>query len=123
MQKIFLADDSGPIRQRLSDQLGAVEGVTIIGHAISAEEAIEAILARKPDVVVLDLNLMQSSGFDVLRAVREHAPQIDVYMLSNYAAEPYRRFAAELGARGFFDKSSEFERVREVIARRAPITH
>ena len=40
-------------------------------------------------------------------------------MLSNFATQPYRRLAAELGARDFFDKSTEFERVRDLVAKRA----
>ena len=40
-------------------------------------------------------------------------------MLSNFAAYPYRSLAEALGVRGFFDKTKEFERVREVIAERA----
>ena len=55
----------------------------------------------------------------VLRAVREQAPEIDVYMLSNFATEPYRRLAADLGARNFFDKSTEMNQVRDVLAKRA----
>jgi DNA-binding NarL/FixJ family response regulator len=58
----------------------------------------------------------------VLRAVQAAAPAIEVYMLSNFASEPYRRLAAELGARDFFDKSSEIERVRDVVAGRAAVT-
>jgi DNA-binding NarL/FixJ family response regulator len=68
---------------------------------------------------VLDLHLADGSGFDVLSAVHKHAPGIDVYMLSNFASEPYRRHAERLGAAGFFDKSSEIERVREVVAKHA----
>jgi DNA-binding NarL/FixJ family response regulator len=55
----------------------------------------------------------------VLRAVHRAAPEIDVYMLSNFVSEPYRRLAERLGARDFFDKSKEFERVRDTVARRA----
>jgi hypothetical protein len=40
-------------------------------------------------------------------------------MLSNFVAEPYRELAERLGARDFFDKSSDLERVRRVIAERA----
>jgi DNA-binding NarL/FixJ family response regulator len=73
--------------------------------------------------VLLDLCLERSSGFDVLRELQAREPGIDVYMLSNFASEPYRRHAARLGARGFFDKSNEFERVRDVIAQRASAVH
>jgi len=117
---IFLVEDSQPVRERLAAMLGAIPGATLVGQAEHAEPAIRAILATHPDVVVLDLGLAGgTSGFDVLRAVRPQAPEIEFYMLSNFAADPYRQLAARLGARGFFDKSKEFERVREAIAQRA----
>lgn len=122
MQKVFLVEDSLPVRERLSELLTA-GGNQIVGTAAGAREAIAAILAARPDAVVLDLNLAQGSGFDVLRAVRDAAPEIDFYMLSNFASEPYRRYAESLGARGFFDKTSEFERVRDILAERAASVH
>jgi DNA-binding NarL/FixJ family response regulator len=69
--------------------------------------------------VILDLNLAEGGGFDVLRTLRAQAPEIDVYMLSNFSAYPYRQLAERLGARGFFAKTREFERVREVAANKA----
>ena len=66
---------------------------------------------------------LQHSLVKGLRALRERAPGIAVYMLTNYPASHYRRLAAELGARGFFDKSTEFNRVREEIAACAGATH
>ena len=117
--KVFIVEDSPIIRERLLALLGSIEGAAAVGQASSAEEAIEGILQARPDAVVLDLKLASGSGFDVLRAVHERAPGIDLYMLSNFAAEPYRRMAARLGARDFFDKSNEFQRVREVLAARA----
>ena len=117
---IFLVEDSQPVRERLAAMLEAIPGATVSGQADHAEPAIREILATHPDVVVLDLGLAGgSSGFDVLRAVRPQAPEIDFYMLSNFAADPYRQLAGRLGARGFFDKSREFERVRDAIAQRA----
>lgn len=117
--KVFIVEDSPIIRERLLALLGSIEGAAAIGQASSAGEAIDGILALQPDAVVLDLKLADGSGFDVLRAVHERAPGIELYMLSNFAAEPYRRMAARLGARDFFDKSNEFQRVREVLAARA----
>lgn len=119
LMQVFLVDDSPLIRDRLTALLSGVPGAEVSGHAADAEAAIRDILATRPDVVVLDLSLAGGSGFDVLRAVRPREPQIDFYMLTNFAADPYRQLAGKLGARGFFDKSSEFERVREAIAARA----
>lgn len=119
--QVFLVEDSPLVRERLITLLGSVPGARVQGCASEAQAAIRDILACRPDVVVLDLKLAKGSGFDVLRAVHAEAPAIDFYMLSNFASEPYRRLAGKLGARDFFDKSSEFERVREVIARRAAV--
>jgi DNA-binding NarL/FixJ family response regulator len=99
--------------------LDAVPGASVVGEATRADAAIRDILATRPDVVVLDLSLADGSGFDVLRAVHHQAPEIDFYMLSNFAADPYRQLAERLGARDFFDKSKEFERVRDIIVQRA----
>jgi DNA-binding NarL/FixJ family response regulator len=118
--EIFLVEDSLPVRARLAAMLDGIPGATLVGEAADAEAAIREILASRPDVVMLDLGLAGgTSGFDVLRAVRPQAPEIDFYMLSNFAADPYRQLAGRLGARAFFDKSREFERVREIIAQRA----
>ena len=119
MQDIYLVEDSAPVRERLAAMLASIPDTHVVGHAGGAGEAISDILAKHPDVVLCDLNLKQGTGFDVLRALRDKAPEIECYMLSNFATQPYRRIAAELGARDFFDKSSEFERVRDVVARRA----
>ena len=121
--RVFLVEDSPAILERLEALLASVEGSRTVGHASRAGEAIEGILAERPDMVVLDLKLADGSGFDVLRAVRSAAPGIDVYMLSNFASEPYRRLAERLGARNLFDKTTEFERVREVILDRAGRMH
>lgn len=123
MQKVFLVEDSPLVLERLTALLGALPNTRIVGHAAGADEAVRAILAAQPDVVVLDLKLAQGTGFDILIELHGKAPGIDLYMLSNFVSEPYRRQAERLGVRGFFDKSTDFERVREVIAQRAAQQH
>lgn len=120
--EIFLVEDSPPVRARLAEMLAAIPGATLVGQATNAADATQGILTLRPQVVVLDLSLGGgSSGFDVLRNVHGVAPEIDFYMLSNFSADPYRQLAEKLGARDFFDKTREFNRVRDVIASRAAI--
>ncbi len=119
--RVFVVEDSRLVRERLLAMLSGVAQTA--GTADNAEDAIAGILETHPDAVVLDLKLARGSGIDVLRALRERAPGIAVYMLTNYPASHYRRLAGELGARGFFDKSTEFNRVREEIAACAGATH
>ena len=120
---VFLVEDSAQVVQRLEEMLAAIDGVRTVGSAASADEAIREVLTLHPDAVLCDISLAQGTGFDVLRALHAQAPEVDVYMLSNFATEPYRRLAARLGARGFFDKTTELERMRDAVAARAASQH
>jgi len=117
--RVFLVEDSPLVCERLRAMLAGIEGTRAVGTAATAREAIERIRSEHPDVVLLDLRLAEGSGFEVLRALRAQACAVEVYMLSNTADAPYRRAAEHLGARGYYDKSTEFERVRDALADRA----
>ena len=113
--RVFLVEDSPLLRKRIETMLHALPGASFVGNAATADAAIDAILADPPDAVVLDIQLEKGSGFDVLRSVREAQPQVAVYILTNFANDAYRATAARLGARGFFDKTNEFELLREAL--------
>jgi DNA-binding NarL/FixJ family response regulator len=123
MQTVYVVEDAPLVRERLVEMLEALPGACVVGSSGRADEAIEDILAERPDVVLLDVRLAQGSGLDVLRAVHELAPEIDFYMLSAFASDPYRRLAARLGARDFFDKTRDVEQMRDVIAARTATKH
>jgi len=113
---VFLVEDSPLLRSRLEALLASIPGARVVGHATGAQAAIGAILAARPQAVVLDLHLDQGNGFDVMKALREAAPGIFIYVLTNFPSEPHRRKAESLGARGFFDKSGEFEKLGATLA-------
>jgi DNA-binding NarL/FixJ family response regulator len=113
---VFLVEDSAPIRARLAEMLGGVAGVAIVGEAESPAAAIDGILRTLPDSVVLDLQLLGGSGIEVLRKVCPIAPQIVFIMLTNHSDPQYRKVCLQNGATHFLDKSTEFDKVREVIA-------
>jgi two-component system, OmpR family, response regulator len=113
---VFLVEDSPLLRPRLEAMLASIAGARLVGQAAGAQAAIDAILAGRPDAVVLDIHLEEGNGFEVLKALQKSAPQVAVYVLTNFPTEPYRRKAASLGARGFFDKSGELDRLRDALA-------
>ena len=121
--RVFLVEDSPEVLERIQADLALIPGLSTIGHADTAADAIREVLAAHPDVVLLDLRLREGTGMDVLRALHASAPEIDVYLCSSYAAEPFRGMALRLGAREVFDKSTEFGRIKEVLARRAAAFH
>jgi DNA-binding NarL/FixJ family response regulator len=121
--RIYIVDDSAAIRGRLAEMLGRIEGVSVVGQAAGASEAIEAILKLRPDGVLLDLNLMGRTGIDVLRVVHPEAPQIVFIVLTNHSEPQYRAVCDKAGASYFLDKTRDFERVSEVIAEIAARHH
>jgi DNA-binding NarL/FixJ family response regulator len=118
---VFLVEDSAPIRERLAEMLGAVQGVTIVGEAASPASAIDGILRTRPDAVVLDIHLAGGSGVEVLRKVCPLEPGIVFIMLTNHPDLLYRKICLGWGAAHFLDKTTEFGKVRDVIAALATI--
>jgi DNA-binding NarL/FixJ family response regulator len=116
LTSIYIVDDSASIRQRLVAMLESIGGVAIVGQAETAGDAIEGILATRPDSVLLDLNLRAGSGIDVLKTIRGRLPMIKFVVLTNHAEPQYRRACARMGAQYFLDKSTEFDGVRTAIA-------
>ena len=120
---IYIVDDSAAIRSRLCDMLGRLDGVRIVGEAGAASQAVAEILSLRPHSVLLDLNLGGTSGMQVLRAIHPQAPDIAFVVLTNHAEPQYRRACERAGAAYFLDKSTEFDRVPDVIARIASTRH
>jgi two-component system response regulator DesR len=112
---LFIVEDSIPVRDRLVRSIEDMPGLDIIGTAEDVGTAIRALTDRSPDALILDLQLPGGSGLQVLRAVRQQCPHMRVIVMTNFAAEPYRKAALAAGAEIFLDKSAEFGRVRDIL--------
>jgi DNA-binding NarL/FixJ family response regulator len=115
--RVFIVDDSAYMRTRIAETLGCMERVRVVGEAASARSATAGILGLRPHSVLLDLNLGDGTGIEVLKSVRRQAPEIVFVVLTNQTEDPYRRACTAAGAEYFLDKTREFGKVREVIAR------
>ena len=115
LMKIFLADDSVLIVERLKAMISDLPEIEIIGEARNGIEAINAVGKLNPDVVVLDIKIPGVDGIDVLTDIKNKNQNIVVIMLTNYPYPQYRKKCLELGADYFFKKSTEFENVIETL--------
>lgn len=121
--KVFLAEDSAPIRQRVAASL-ARQGMTVVGEADTPDACISGILASQPDVVVLDVHLEGGTGLQVLRALRDSDAQPAFVVFSNTAGPAYRRRYLAEGASAFVDKSSALEQLALAVhAASRPTVH
>ena len=79
-------------------------------------QSTEALLAEQtPDLVLLDINLGNRSGIELLQFIRERYPTVTVIMLSNQSGPRFRAVCLELGAASFIDKSTEFGQIRSIV--------
>jgi DNA-binding NarL/FixJ family response regulator len=112
--KVFIADDSPILRERLHAMLSELPGIKVIGQAGNVPETIESIQALHPDAVILDIGMPGGNGIDVLKNIKKIGVTPVVIMLTNYSDPRYRKTCMDLGAEYFFDKSTEFTKARKV---------
>jgi DNA-binding NarL/FixJ family response regulator len=113
--KIFIADDSVKVVERLTDLLKQVVGLELIGHAADGPEAAESIHKLNPDVVILDFRMPKGNGIDVLKAIKITRPGTKVIMLTNFPYAQYRKKCLDAGADFFLDKSSDFNQIPGIV--------
>ena len=114
--KTLLVEDSKLISARLLELIVQTPGVTASSVVDTEADAISAINREMPDVIILDLQLRQGSGFGVMRHVNTMSMPPIVVVLTNYALPQFQAQVIALGAYCFLDKSREFERLPEVLA-------
>jgi len=114
--RVVIVDNTPRVRERLKALLHtAAPYAEVVGETAEAQAAIRLIRDRRPDVLILDLQLAGGSGFEVLRAVKlaPHAPVVIV--LTNLTAFEYQTTCLEAGAEFFLDKSFGFDQLAKTI--------
>jgi ActR/RegA family two-component response regulator len=126
--RLFIVEDSSAILQRLLRSISDLPDVDFVGSAEDVAPAIAGVEKTHPDALILDLQLRSGNGLDVLRAVRQSQPDMQVVVFTNFAEDAYRDAAMKAGAQEFLDKNADFPKVRDILtrwvdARRTNTTH
>jgi two-component system response regulator DevR len=123
--RIFLMDDHELVRRGLVDLLKSEPGLTVVGEAATAAEALRRIPGAKPDVALLDGRLPDGSGIDVCRDIRASHPEIRCVILTSYDDDEALFAAIMAGASGYLLKevggSSLVAGIRQVAEGRSLI--
>lgn len=118
--RVFLLDDHEIVRRGIADLLHAEPGITVVGEAGTAEEAVRRIPAARPHVAVLDTRLPDGSGIEVCRDVRASNPEIRCIILTSYDDNDAIFAAVMAGAAGYLLKEirgrSLVDAIRQVAA-------
>jgi DNA-binding NarL/FixJ family response regulator len=113
--KVLIADDSTLVRDRLATLISELKDVELVGQSGSALETLEAIQQLRPDVVILDIRMPDGNGILVLEKIKAREAAPAVIMLTAFPYPQYRKKCLEAGAEYFFDKTTEFDCVVEVL--------
>jgi DNA-binding NarL/FixJ family response regulator len=101
---VFLVDDHEVVRRGVADVLSTDPGITVVGEAKNAAEAMARVPALRPDVVVLDVRLPDGDGVTVCRDLRARMPDLGVVMLTSYSDDEALFQAILAGASGYLLK-------------------
>jgi DNA-binding NarL/FixJ family response regulator len=116
-KQLLIVDDSPLILSRLRSLLEGVPGLATIDSTGTYAGALDRLSRTPaPDLVLLDINLPDSNGIELLRHLRRHHPSIIVVMLSNQGGLFYRELCLRLGASHYIDKSTEFEFIPTLLS-------
>ena len=103
---VVVADDQSAVREGLVLLLGTLPGIAVIGEAEDGEAAVEAVAAKNPQVVLMDLNMPRCDGVEATRRIRASHPQTQVVVLTTYSDDDSIIAALQAGALGYLTKDA-----------------
>ena len=117
--QVMLVEDSHIISDLISENLSHIPKLELLGIAETESEALAMLHAQPCDVLILDIQLRQGNGINLLRVLSTdpaYARTVKI-VLSNHVSGTYRRICEQYGVQFFFDKTSEFPQLQQVLAR------
>ncbi len=111
--RVLLVEDSRVLAERLRESLDGLENVEVVGAVADESAAVAAARAHKVDVIILDLQLKEGTGFGVMQRLGEARPTIIVF--TNYMLPEYQRLARSMGVEHFLNKSVDYERLPQLL--------
>jgi DNA-binding NarL/FixJ family response regulator len=118
--RVLVVDDHAVVRRGLLDFLGSEPDLEVVGAADGGTQALDLLVqldseGRRPDVVVMDLQMAPLDGIEVTRRIRARYDDIEVVALTSFGEEERVYAALEAGASGYLLKDSDADEVAAAI--------
>jgi len=113
--RVLIADDHALVRAGIRALAERIKGVEVVAEAGNGDEAVKLIKELKPDLVLLDISMPETSGFGVLARQANEFPDVRVIVLTVHEAEAYAIRALREGAAGFLLKSAASVELKQAI--------
>jgi DNA-binding NarL/FixJ family response regulator len=113
--QIFLVDDHPLVRESLANLINQQPELAVCGEAESVKQTLDYLAKASPDLAIIDLSLKDSSGLDLIKAMKASHPQIGMIVLSMHDERHYAERAIRAGARGYVMKRETTKKIITAI--------
>ncbi len=113
--KVIICDDHAVVRMGLGQILSDTDGMEVLGEAENGNELLEQIQCQSVDVVVMDINMPEKSGWDTLAQLKRLYPKLPVIILSIYPEEDYSVKFIKSGASAYLNKTTAPKQIVQAI--------
>ncbi len=113
--RVVIADDHPVVRRGLCELLASLDDIEVVGVASTGHEAVKQVVACRPDVALLDLQMPELDGIAATAQVAKVAPKVAVLVLTMFNDQDKLVAALRAGARGYVVKGAEQEEIAGAI--------
>src|SRR6266480_3200251 len=117
MIRVLLAEDQDMVRGALAALLSREPDIEVVAEVVRGDKVVEAALASRPDVALLDIEMPGGGGLAAAKALHECLPSCHVVILTTFGRSGYLRRAMESGAAGFLLKDAPADDLPDAIRR------
>ena len=116
-KRILLVDDHAVVRFGIAQLINRQADLVVCGEQEDASKALTAIEQLKPDLVIADISLKDSSGLELMRNIKAQHPGLPVLVVSVHDESMYAEIAFRAGALGYLMKQEALEKIPTAIRR------
>lgn len=112
---ILIIDNSVFLREKLVKTFYEIDNTLLIREESTFDSGESAYNSYKPDLVILEIDLLSNGGMSLLRKMKRTSPASVVIIFTDYSTEKFKSKYLQAGADYFFDKCKEYREMMEVI--------
>ena len=116
-KRVLLVDDHAVVRFGIAQLINRQPDLVVCGEEEDAAKALSAIERLKPDLVIADISLKESSGLELMRNIKAQHPRLPVLVVSGHDEAVYAEIAFRAGALGYLMKQAVLENIPTAIRR------
>lgn len=113
--KIILVDDHQMFRDGVKSVLCDEKNIDVIGEVGSGNDLFGLLKSKKPDLIITDISMPDTSGLEIAKYVSENYPDIKILILSMHSNEEFITKALNIGANGYLPKDTSMAELLEAI--------